>query len=151
MQIISRRLGNLEIPEEQVLYFPDGLIGFVENKRYVVVDLKRGAGILKWLQCIDEPDLGFVILDVYAVFPEYNPEFYQEDLRLLQCENPNDLITMAVVTVPRTVTRMTANLQAPLLINPLKRIGRQVITSSPAYSIKHAIFPALQNLVQRTG
>ena len=46
---------------------------------------------------------------------------------------------------------MTANLLAPLLINPEKRLGRQVIVSDPKYTTKHQVFAALQDLMKRTG
>jgi flagellar assembly factor FliW len=46
---------------------------------------------------------------------------------------------------------MTVNLQAPLVINPSKRIGKQVITVMPEYTTKHQVFLPLQNLMKRTG
>ena len=46
---------------------------------------------------------------------------------------------MSVVTVPGDAKEMTANLLAPLLINPEKRLGRQVIVSDPKYTTKHQV------------
>jgi flagellar assembly factor FliW len=55
------------------------------------------------------------------------------------------------VTVPKDVRKMTANLQAPLVINPKKRLGKQVIVASPEYTTKHSILRALEERVRRTG
>lgn len=151
MKVMTKRFGALEVDEEQVLTFPDGLIGFQDFRKFIVIDLDGDRGAIKWLQSIEEPSLGFVILDPRAVFPDYDPEFSPEDLVSLGVTDPNDLVLLSVVTVPREISKMTANLQAPLLINPWKKVGKQVITTSPAYTTKHGIFLALRNLMKRTG
>lgn len=151
MQLVTKRLGLLEIEDNQILTFPEGLLGFSDYKRFVVVQLEKGNDVIRWLQSIDDPSLGFLILDPRVVFPDYDPEFSAEDLDSLDIKTPDDLVMVCVVTVPRNVRKMTANLQAPLLINPEKRLGKQVITISPEYSTRHEIFPALENLLKRTG
>jgi len=72
-------------------------------------------------------------------------------LEILEASNPGDLVLLSVVTLPEEVRDMTVNLQAPLVINPSKRLGRQVITISQEYSTRHNVFVELQNLMKRTG
>jgi len=150
LEFSTKRFGTIEVKENQVLTFPEGLIGFQSFRRFVVMDLDN-AGIFKWLQSLDDESLGFAILDPKMVFRDYDPVFAEKDLDSLGAPDPGQLILLCVATVPRDVRKMTVNLQAPLVINPSKRIGKQVITVMPEYTTKHQVFLPLQNLMKRTG
>lgn len=150
MEFPTRQFGVLHIRDDQVIDFPEGLIGFESCKRFFVFDLDD-FGIFKWLQSLDDQSLGFIILDPKLVFKNYDPEFTPKDLEILEASNPGDLVLLSVVTLPEEVRDMTVNLQAPLVINPSKRLGRQVITISQEYSTKHNVFVQIQNLMKRTG
>lgn len=103
------------------------------------------------LQCLSEPSLEFVILDPQWAFTGYDPELYPNDLEGLEVSSPDELMVLVVVTVPRDIRKMTANLQAPLLVNPKRRLARQVIVASPEYTTKHSVLQALASQVKRTG
>jgi len=150
VEFATKQFGVIEIRDDQIVTFPEGLIGFQGCKRFFVLDIDD-VGFFKWLQCLDEDYLGFIILDPRSVFPDYDPEFAAKDLELLGASSPGDLVMLSVVTLPEEVTEMTMNLQAPLVINPSKRLGKQVITVSPEYTTKHAVYAQLQNLLKRTG
>lgn len=150
MQVPTKRFGTLEVEPENVLTFPEGLIGFPDHHEFVAVDFQVTGECVRWLQSVSEPALGFVTLDPRAVFPDYDPEFCPADLQPL-CSDPGELVLLSVVTVPPDIRKMTANLQAPLVINPHKRLGRQVIVTWPEYTTKHYVFSAVSSLSQRTG
>ncbi|MGI6620833.1 MAG: flagellar assembly protein FliW [Bacillota bacterium] len=150
MEVPTKRFGIVEVDESRILHFPEGLIGFPDYRRFIVLDLDKG-GFLKWLQSVDEESLGFVIIDPRVPFVDYDPVFAPGDLQGLGACRPDELVLMSVVTVPGDAKEMTANLLAPLLINPEKRLGRQVIVSDPKYTTKHQVFAALQDLMKRTG
>ncbi len=42
--------------------------------------------------------------------------------------------------MPGDVRAMTANLQAPLVINPATRLGKQVILTDERFSLRHPVF-----------
>ena len=151
MQIQTKRFGSVEIDSSKLISFPNGLIGFSKYRDYAVLDVGGGDSPFQWLQSVQEPSLGFVTLSLCDTFPDYNPEFCPFDLRDLQDGSPDDLITLSVVTVPADVRKMTANLQAPLVINPVKRLGKQVIVMSPEYNTKHYVFRTIESLMKRTG
>jgi flagellar assembly factor FliW len=146
----TKQFGVIHIREDQVINFPEGLIGFQSCKRFFVFDLDE-FGVFKWLQNLDDESLGFVILDPRLLFKDYDPEFVARDLEILEASSPGDLVLLSVVTLPEEVRDMTVNLQAPLVINPSKRLGRQVITISQEYSTKHNVFVHVKNLMKRTG
>jgi len=146
----TKRFGIVDVTTDQVLTFPEGLIGFQSCRKFIVMNLDK-TGILKWLQSLDDESLGFAILDPRMAFKDYDPVFTPKDLEPLSASDPGELILLSVVTVPRDIKKMTANLQAPLVINPKKRLGKQVISIVPEYTTRHMVFLPLQNLMKRTG
>lgn len=151
MQVATKRFGTVEVDPDQVLAFPEGLVGFPEYHKFVVMDFEVKDECVRWLQSADEPEIGFVAMDPAAAFPGYDPEFCPKDVDPLAVDSPDDLVVLLVLTIPKDIRKMTANLQAPLLINPKRRVGRQVIVASPEYTTKHYVFSALEGLAKRTG
>ena len=62
MEIFTSRFGSLSIPEETILVFPSGLIGFNQYPRYALLGDERGLGY-QWLQSMDNEELAFVVMD----------------------------------------------------------------------------------------
>ena len=151
MEVVHTAFGPLQVDAEKVITFPAGLIGFPEFHRYVVVDRGGGAGVLKYLQCLDELSLGFVTIDPRTVFDGYTPEMPREDLESIGISSLDEALLLCVVVVPSDVTKMTCNLRAPVVVNPVTRLAKQIISISPEYETRYQLFPALQSLLQRTG
>jgi flagellar assembly factor FliW len=150
MQVETKRFGTLEVDPGNIVTFPEGLIGFPEHHEYVAVDFQVAGDCVRWLQSVSEPALGFVAMDPKVVFPDYDPDMCPKDLSPLD-SRPDEMVILSIVTVPKDPRQMTANLQAPLVISPKNRLGRQVIVTSPEYTTKHYVFSALSSLSQRTG
>ncbi|MCL4515588.1 MAG: flagellar assembly protein FliW [Firmicutes bacterium] len=140
MKVVSSRFGTYEIPEEKIIAFPEGILGFEDEKRYVI--LEDGADSpFKWLHAVDDPDLAFIIIDPRLFYPSYEIVLSKDDGEKLSLQNPEDAVVYVIVVIPEDPSQMTANLQAPLVINSQNRIGRQVVLSDNRYSLKHKILP----------
>ncbi|MGE5577745.1 MAG: flagellar assembly protein FliW [Syntrophothermus sp.] len=138
MKVVSSRFGTYEIPEEKIIIFPEGILGFEDEKRYVI--LEDGADSpFKWLHALDNPDLAFIIIDPRLFYPSYEIVLSKDDGEKLSLQNPEDAVVYAIVVIPEDPSQMTANLQAPLVINSQNRVGRQVVLSDSRYSLKHKI------------
>ncbi len=137
----TTRFGAVEVPDDKVIRFPDGLLGFPEQQRYVLVQNPSG-GPFQWLQSVDEPALAFVAAEPGHFFENYAVPASSEELRALCLESMEDAVVLVLLVVPPDPSRITANLQGPLLINPDARVGRQLVLQVPEYTTRHAIFPA---------
>jgi flagellar assembly factor FliW len=137
VEVHSSRFGTFAVPADRVLWFAGGLIGFPDYHRFVIVEHTR-PGPLRWLLCLDEPDLAFAVVDPAEFFPEYHV-----DARgCLGLSAAEDVAVFAIVTVPRAdPAGMSANLIAPLVVNVAAREARQVILEDGAYSTRHRLLP----------
>ncbi|MBE3519453.1 MAG: flagellar assembly protein FliW [Firmicutes bacterium] len=151
MEVINTAFGPQYVEPEKVITFPSGLIGFPQFHRYVVIDREGGEGVFKYLQCLDEPSLGFVTLDPRLLFTDYAPEMPREDLESIGVSSLDEALLLCVVVVPPDVTKMTCNLRAPVVVNPETRMAKQIISISPEYETRYYVFPVLESFLQRTG
>ncbi len=140
MKIQSTRFGELEVAEEQLINFPHGIPGFPDEKTFVYMPHDPESPF-SFLQSTMEANLTFLLVDPFAFFNDYEFDLEDEvaDELDLSLENPPQVFLIA--TVKGTMVEMTVNRLAPLVLNGVKRIGRQVILDKPEYSIRHKLFP----------
>ena len=136
----TKRFGVLEIEEDQVIIFPEGLPGFPEQRRFVLLDLQQGSP-LKFLQSVDDPDLSFLVAEPLTFFPEYRVLVRPEDLAPIALDAPERGIVVAIVSVPSDFKEATVNLKAPVVINPERSLARQVILEGD-YGVQTPLFAA---------
>ena len=128
--VASRLFGPLSVPADAFITFPDGMPGFAGERRFVLLPAAP-EGVF-WLQSAEEGSVAFLLVDPFPVFPFYSVELADE-----ATEAPP--LVLSVVTLPRTADEpCTANLQAPVLLDMDRRVGRQVILAESGYGARHA-------------
>lgn len=139
--IIDSRFGSLAISRNRVLDFPRGLLGFGELHSFAIADLSDPRyAQFKVLQCLDDHQLAFLVLPL-----DPNTGFIDHADLETACEsltiNIDDLVILLVITVRKDTTgaRVTANLRAPLLIDPKSRIGNQHVMGNERYPVRFQI------------
>ncbi|RMD97991.1 MAG: flagellar assembly protein FliW [Deltaproteobacteria bacterium] len=134
----STRIGEFEVNEEQIFFLPDGLIGFPQNRNYCMIELEEQPQI-ELLQSLDDPRLGFCLVQPAHFFPDYRLSLPPKERDLLSITREEQIETWVIVTFHRDPFRVTANLQAPLLLNRKKRIGRQIVLRELPYHTHHLL------------
>jgi len=137
--IDSTRFGRIEVDEEAVITFPQGLFGFESCRRFVVLCLDEKSPF-RWLQSLEEPNVAFVVIEPSQFMPDYAPTISDADAHALGLDADTPYLTFVIVTVPPgKPEEMTANLMGPIIINASTRIARQVIVEDDCYTTKHSI------------
>lgn len=145
MQVKTKYFGEIDITEDKILEFDRGIMGFEECKRYTVLydSEKEGRPAISWLQSLDEQALALPITNPLLVKPDYNPVVEDELLKNLGELTEENLVIFLVMTVPSDLTKMTANLKAPIIINADTRKGTQIIVENKDYEIRYPIYDIL--------
>ena len=143
MNIKTSRFGEVDIADDAVIAMPEGMLGFSEITRYVLIQHRDGSPFL-WYQAIDEPNLAFVVVDAFTFFPDYEVVMSSEDVQVLDCSTPGDLAVFLVVVIPDNPKEMTANLRGPLVINVGNKVARQVVLTDEKYSPHHSIMEEMR-------
>ncbi|MFP3869080.1 MAG: flagellar assembly protein FliW [Desulfobacteraceae bacterium] len=139
--IETKQLGTITVRPDQIITVPQGLPGFSDYHRYILVEHGQESPFL-WFQCVDNPALAFVVIDPRRIFPDYPIARINAMLRELEAESAEDLQVFVIVTIPRRRPQeMTANLLGPLLINPKNRQAKQLILDNPWLSHQYRLIP----------
>jgi flagellar assembly factor FliW len=141
MTVQTKALGAVEIEDRQVIDFPVGIFGFSNLHRYALLDALQSG--FYWLQSLEDTAIAFLMLNPYDLRPDYVLDVAEEDLQSIGYEKEDDLLVFAIVTVPEDQSKVSANLQGPVLINRLERLGRQAIHQDPQWKTKHLILDEL--------
>ncbi len=138
MKIHTATLGVVEASPDSFLTMPEGLVGFEEHKEFALLALADYEPF-RWLQSFSDPGLSFPLLDPCGVVPGYEPSLTETDRLSLGLE-PSELpVIYAVASVSETGGEITLNLRAPLVINPRKRVARQVVLADSRWEVQHPI------------
>lgn len=127
LQVMTSRFGLLRVPADRLLHFPHGLCGFEDKHSFFILEQEGTGGRLRWLQSCDDGSLAFLVTAPHFFWPEYRPSFQRSDLNALGLERAEDGVLLAILTVPGSLKRATANLRAPLLLNEATRQGGQLL------------------------
>jgi len=150
MNINTSRFGELEVPEEDIITFPLGILGFDKTSRYVILN-DPATEPLRWLQSVDNKDLAFVIIDPLRFRSEYTLDLSDEDVLDLKLNDPEEAIIYAIVVIPKdNPEKMTANLQGPIVINANLMRAKQVISTNPSHKLKHFILDEMKAMLATT-
>ena len=145
MEIETSRFGPLEIPEEHILIFKAGLIGFNQQTRYALLGDERGIGY-QWLQSLDDGNLAFVVVQPGLIKADYHIEIQDDALHEIEFQEGDEVVVLSIVTVPpNEPEKATANLQGPLVINATRNRGKQIILNE-SYPIRYALIPDKQEM-----
>jgi flagellar assembly factor FliW len=119
----TTRFGELEVAEDKVISFPEGLIGIPDSKRYVLIDHQDSA--LKWLQSLEDPGIALIVVAPDLISDEFDMEVDGAVRSFLELEDIEDLVIF--ITIRVSGEDVIANFQGPILINSRNMRGVQVV------------------------
>jgi flagellar assembly factor FliW len=138
MLIHTVNFGNLDIPDDKVITFKEGLPGFPQIRRFAVLELEA-LKPFQYLQALDDPPIALFIINPFMVDPTYEFRLTDSDMEDLNSANSAELAVFTVATIPEDPSQATLNLMAPIVINEKDRCAKQVILHESNYSVKHPL------------
>ena len=152
MKVNSRILGEVDLEDSKRIRFQNGFVGFPELTDFALIhdSEKEGVCAVRWLQSMQEPSFARPVMDPRAVKPDYNPEVEDELLKPLGVLNPDSILVLVTLTVPKDITKMTVNLQAPIVVNADEMKACQIIVDTDKYPVRFPIYDII-NAMKKEG
>jgi flagellar assembly factor FliW len=132
----SVRFGEIEVPEEDAIEFPLGLIG-LGGLRYALLDRNPGTGFL-WLHAVDDPALALPVVDPAQFFSDFALLLTPDDQETIGIEDPATARILVTVRAAPNPLDITANLRAPLVIHEGR--GYQVLNGNEQAPLQAPLF-----------
>lgn len=148
MKVQTTRFGEIEIADADVVTLPEGLVGFPELVRYIILDHDQDSPF-KWFQSVDDGSMAFIIVNPLTFRPDYTVEVAEAEIADLDLADPDDAVISVIVTIPSDPKKMSANLKAPLIFNLQNRAGKQLILKEAQYHTKHYIMDELKKYTRK--
>jgi len=134
----SRVFGELEVSEENIIFFEEGIPAFEDLKKFVII--KQDESPFYWLQSIEDKDIAFVILNPFEIKPDYEFDLPDEVVSKLEITSASDVAVFCIVVIPEDIKQTRVNLKAPIIINVNKRKGMQYLLDDERYPLKYYLF-----------
>ncbi len=144
--IETSRFNNVKIENDDLITFPEGLLGFSNLRNFVLLDDPNDE-IFAWLQSCEAPEIAFPVLEPELFSNVSQMALSKNDLEALKLTKVNEGRFFTIITIPDDPTQMTANLKAPIIINVRERIARQCVLQDNNLAIREPIFSKLQQRV----
>ena len=137
MNIVTTRFGLIQASESDLLRIPEGLLGFRSYTQYLHLPDAEVAG-LSWLQSVTAPDLAFGLVAPPLAVSDYRIEIRPGDRAALELEDERTALIYVILNRGMG-GGLTVNLQGPLVFNPVRRLGRQLVLTSSRYPVRYPL------------
>ena len=119
------QFGEMDFEEKHVVYFPEGIIGFEDCKKVLVVN-DENSDPFSWLVSLDDRELSFPVIDPSLVQHDYSAQFFKKE----------NVTLFSVAAIKTDLAQSTVNLKSPIVINNTDRTGKQVVLDTDALNIR---------------
>lgn len=136
---IETPFGAFSADSAAVVTFKGGLPGFERCRRFVLVSAPS-LGPFTCLHALDGERPSFLAIDPRRVVDDYVPALSAADRRRLDAADGAPLVWLSLVRLGDDGA--TANLRAPVVVNPARLLGVQVLEVSPALATEHPLSEA---------
>jgi flagellar assembly factor FliW len=131
---VQTRFGTFTADVADIVTLEDGIPGFERCRRFVLVSSDAIAPFT-CVQGLDEPRPSFLAIPPRLLDPQYVQHLTPADRVRLDAADDGSLVWMAFVRL--TGDAASVNLRAPLVINPRRMIGLQLMPADSSYALDH--------------
>ena len=119
-----------------VVTFVNGLPGFETCRRFVLMSAPTLEPFV-YLNALDAPQPSFLMVDPRLIMADYQMPLTDADRRRLDAGGDDALLWLAMVRIGDG--EAAVNLQAPIVVNPRRMVGLQVVGADSDYPAGHPL------------
>jgi flagellar assembly factor FliW len=146
LKIQTTRFGELQVNNDDVILFKEGILGFDKLTKFFVVDPGDNTLIL-WLQSAENGAIAFPMIEPKIFKPDYIVKLIPNEMTSLELESLNGALIYSILTIPKNISEMSANLKAPIVINNKAKIARQIVLQDNKLDVKFEMYKELKKYI----
>jgi flagellar assembly factor FliW len=144
VRLNTKYFGEIDYDVNKVITFPNGLPGFPDAHRFILMSENDPPDMFYWMQCVDDGDIVFTLMDVYRIMADYDPVVEPDELAELGDLSESPLEVYNIVVIPDDPKEMRVNLKAPVVINSITGLAKQVILENDNYPLRYMIIKEME-------
>lgn len=135
-------------PTQPIITFKNGLPGLEKYKQFHLTAVDQNSPFYL-LQSTTDENIGFILINPFAVYPDYEFDLPEEHKTSLDIHDIKDVAVFCIVNFSGGIKKATVNLLAPVVVNVKTNTARQIVLNDKRYQIKHPL--PQNNAGQREG
>ena len=136
LEIQTTRFGRVTVDADRIITFPRGLLGFPGHRRYALIQAGE-ENYFYWLQCVEEPNLAFVVTDPNVFFKTYDVPLKEETQQELELTDASFAQTFVICN--KVGEWLTGNLLGPIIVNAANRLAQQVVLTEKKWTTRQPL------------
>jgi flagellar assembly factor FliW len=134
----SARFGAVEIEEDSIIEFPDGLIG-LGGHRYTLLRRQENSPFL-WLHSLDDAALALPVTNPHLFFADFALVLADDVAEHAGLDAETSVDVYVTVRTAENPADFAANLRAPIIVRDGR--GHQVLNEAPGCELRAPLFRA---------
>ncbi|HHU18160.1 MAG: flagellar assembly protein FliW [Anaerovoracaceae bacterium] len=140
MEINTRDFGLVQVDEDDLYEFNEGIYGFEDCKKFAVFKKSFDDISFLYLQSVEQLDPCFLVFNPWDLYPGYKPILSNDDMNACDADTIEDLIFLVIASIPSSIEEMSFNIKSPVVLNPRNKKAKQVILLNKDYSVRYQPF-----------
>lgn len=132
----TKYFGEITYEENDILTLENGLFGFEHFTKFLAIPFDESNDSLLSLQSLEDSELSFILMNPFGLFSDYDPKPSPDDLKALGITDEAEVSYYVIAVLKDTLSASTLNLKAPLAVNAVTRVGKQVILPQDEYKFR---------------
>lgn len=128
MKWTNVQFGEMEFEEKHVVTFPEGLIGFNETKKFLIVN-DENSEPFRWLVSLEDSELSFPMVDPAVLLENYYSRYFSKE----------NVTLFVVASIKHNIDESTVNLKSPIVIDDANRVGKQTVLEDDTLNVRTPI------------
>lgn len=139
MVINTKYFGEVEIDEDRIIDFNEGIFGFENESGFVILNMFELEDFA-CLQSLRNKNTAFIVIKPWHMFSDYEVNISNHLLKDINIKEEKEVALYNIVSITGDIKEATANLLAPIIINIEQKKGKQYILKDDIYHTRHQIF-----------
>lgn len=127
VKINTRDFGEIEVSEESIFDFPNGVFAFEDAKRFALISPLGENVYPMWLQSMTDISPCFIVFDPTIIDGGYTVSLNKSEEALLRINENSKTRCLVIAKVPQDYKQTTVNMKSPIIINTDEKLAAQVI------------------------
>jgi flagellar assembly factor FliW len=139
MRVESRKFNAvIEMEDDKVIQFPFGLIGFAEEKEFILLEREQSPRIA-WLQSVHNPDLALPVVSGHELSEDYPDVPLAEAVYAERVGPIGDETALMLVLTCQHGLAPTINMMSPIVVDTKTRTGAQLILQGTRFASREVL------------
>ena len=147
MEINTTRFGTVDIDDSMIITFDDGIPGFEDQKKFFFFETNQSKPLV-WMQSVTHAHIALPVINPFLVCADYTLDIRDNEVEEMGIKTESDIMIWVVTIVPTDITKITANMTAPIIVNVKTSQGKQLVTDIKEYESRLPIFEQLVKLLE---